>query len=190
MSDYTAARFQMRLPGERTLWKGQPGGGLLFSARDVFLIPFSFLWCGFAIFWEASVLTIGAPGFFAVWGIPFVLVGLYFVFGRFLVDIWVRRGTRYELTDQRIIIERIGMFSKTTALMISDLPPMTLNERRSGRGTIRFGDGDWTSRGFHRGMDSWTPALSRVPQLLNIERAAEVFSKIQRQQADYWEKRQ
>jgi len=190
VSDYGAARFQMRLPGERTLWKGQPGGGLLFSARDVFLIPFSLLWCGFAIFWETSVLAMGAPDLFKIWGIPFVLVGLYLVFGRFLVDVWLRAATRYELTDRRIIIERTGMFPKMTTLMISDLPPITLSERRSGHGTIRFGDGDVAPQVFNNRMDSWTPALSRTPQLLNIERAVDVFNMIQRQQADYWEKHQ
>jgi hypothetical protein len=82
------------------------------------------------------------------------------------------------------------MFPKMTTLMISDLPPITLSERRSGHGTIRFGDGDVAPQVFNNRMDSWTPALSRTPQLLNIERAVDVFNMIQRQQADYWEKHQ
>jgi hypothetical protein len=72
-------------PGERVLWSGRPAPGLTFRPADGFLIPFSLLWCGFAIFWEASVLRIpGAPFFFPLFGAVFVAAGLYFVFGRFL----------------------------------------------------------------------------------------------------------
>src|SRR4051812_28305000 len=92
------------LPGERIIWSGQPQQGLLLTARDIFLIPFSLMWCGFAIFW--TVMATGASksdanpagGFFILWGLMFVTIGLYFVFGRFIVDAWVRRGLHYAVT--------------------------------------------------------------------------------------------
>jgi hypothetical protein len=101
------------------------------------MIPFSILWAGFAFFWEASVLRDGAPTFFALWGIPFVLVGLYVTVGRFFYDA-VRRGkTEYGVTDQRIIID--GPRGTLTSLELGALGEVTLSTKGDGSGTIVFG---------------------------------------------------
>ncbi len=49
---------------ERLIWVGQPKKGIQFRAVDLFLIPFSLAWCGFAIFWVISASK--ASVFFAL----------------------------------------------------------------------------------------------------------------------------
>jgi len=168
------------LPGERVVWSGIPGQGLLLTGADALMIPFSLVWCGLAIFWETSVLSTPAPFFFRLFGIPFVLIGLYVVIGRFLLDAWVRRGMQYAVTNKRILISRTGPFAKLTAVSLDNLPEATLTERGNGRGTIRFGQPAqfWTRSG---GYTSWTPSLDSTPQFLNIEDARSVFNQVQSQ---------
>ena len=167
------------LTGERILWSGRPAQGLRFTSRDVFLIPFSLMWGGFAIFWESAVLTKEqTPGFFALWGIPFILIGVYFIVGRFLLDAWVRGGMFYAVTNKRILISRSGPFSKLTALSLDRLPDASLSESSGGRGTIRFGQPvQMWGRG--NSMSSWTPSLDPTPQFIGIENARSVFDQIQ-----------
>ena len=125
-------------PGEKLLWSGQPETGLKLRASDTFVIPFSLMWAGFAFFWEYSVLSTNAPLFFRLWGVPFVLVGLYMVVGRFFVDAWVRARTVYGVTSQRILILP-GDTRSLTSLSLRTLPEVTVTERPDGSGTISFG---------------------------------------------------
>jgi hypothetical protein len=167
------------LRDEKIVWSGRPAQGLLLTGRDAFLIPFSLFWGGFIIFWETNALT-QAKGqtFFALWGIPFVLVGLYLIVGRFLFDAWIRRGMSYAVTNKRILILRSGPFGKFTAVPIDRLPDASLSEGRNGRGTIRFGQqvAVWGGRG---GFNGWTPALDPTPQFIGIENVRSVFDQVQ-----------
>jgi hypothetical protein len=175
--------FQGRLmPGERIVWSGRPQTGLRLTGQDTLLIPFSLMWGGFAIFWEWSVThTSNAPDFFTLWGIPFVLAGLYLIAGRFFVDAWVRRYTRYAVTNQRVLILRTMPTTKFTSLAIDRLPEVSLDERNNGTGTIRFQQA--ASPSYTRGFSGWNPALDPTPQFLAIPDARNVFAQIQRMSA-------
>lgn len=169
------------LPGERIVWTGRPAQGVMLSGRDGFMIPLSLMWGGFAVFWEYSVSQTNAPGLFKLWGIPFVLIGLYLIAGRFILDSWIRRGIRYAVTDRRILILRPPPFGNFVAIELRRLPDATLQERADGRGTIRFGQpaAPWGRTGW----SSWTPSLDPTPQFLAVPDARSVFDLTQREAA-------
>jgi hypothetical protein len=155
MEDYEVQDRVRRelLPGEQLLWWGRPRQGLMLRPSDALYIPFSLFWCGFAIFWEATVLKDGI-WFFGIWGIPFVLVGLYIVLGRFLTDARLRARTAYGITDQSL----------------RSLADLGLLERADGSGTITLGPislWQFTGRlGRNRPPDS--PALEGIPQVRSV----------------------
>ncbi len=167
------------LRGEKILWSGSPTTGLMFGSRDLFLVPFSLFWFGFAVNWESSVTKIPtSPVFMKLWGLPFLAIGLYLVAGRFLVDAWVRRRITYAVTNKRVLIWRQGPGAKFTALGLDRLPEANLTPLANGRGTIRFGQ---QSSPFTRNSGfSWSPALESTPQFIAIENAQDVFNQIQR----------
>jgi len=122
--------------GERLLWAAQPKQGIMFRTFDFFLIPFSILWCSFSIFWITMAISSGAPIFFVLFGVPFVLIGLMFVFGRFIMDLKSRKNTFYGITDNRILI-RLGIYSKTIkSLNIETLTNLEYEAKADGSGTI------------------------------------------------------
>jgi hypothetical protein len=104
MNDPRTRILPLLREGERLLWTGQPDPKVRFTGADAFLVPFSILWGGFAIFWEFMAATTAKQPFFVLWGVPFVLVGLYFIFGRFIYKKRRKLRTTYGLTDRRAIV--------------------------------------------------------------------------------------
>jgi len=141
-------------PGEKVLWAGQPRQGIFLRASDAFAIPFSLLWGGFAIFWEIMALTMTHQGkntsslariLFPLWGIPFVLIGLYMMFGRFFVEAWRRRRIWYGITDRRALIVRTGARRTVTSFDLRSIGEVNFQEHADGTGSLTFGPAVTTS---------------------------------------------
>ena len=167
------------LAGEKVLWSGRPRQGLMLTARDALMIPFSLMWGGFAIFWETSVVAGRAPLVFKLFGIPFVVIGLFLIFGRLPLDAWLRGRIHYALTDRRVLILRDGPWSSFKALALDRLPEATLLEGANGRGTIRFGPQATLRGGYGNGAGIWVPALDPTAQFLGIGDVRRVFAMLQ-----------
>lgn len=163
------------LAGESILWEGAPKGGLLFSSRDIFLIPFSLVWLGFVCFWLLGVTAAGGPPFFYLFGLGFLVIGLMISIGRFGVDAFVRSRITYAVTTRRVLILRRGPMPDFTAIALNRLPAVKLKQKADGRGTITFGE---TSSAYAR-MSIWTPSLDPTPTFLAIADAQRVYNLIQ-----------
>ena len=130
--------------GERLLWAGRPSGGIVFRRADAFMVPFSVMWAGFAVVFEVTAYRQGGLNFMALWGIPFVLIGAYLVIGRFIWDAWRRAQTFYGVTNQRVIIVSSLMSKKVKSLNLRTLSDLSLDEKRTAKGSISFGGSSMT----------------------------------------------
>jgi hypothetical protein len=147
-------RIERRLTtGERAYWVGRPDTRVHLSRGDLFLVPFSVLWASFAIFWEATAIASRAPLLFPLWGVPFVLVGLYMVAGRFFFAANRRRRTLYAVTNQRVMSLVQGRRGDTVgAVYLSAIPSISTSTRSHVRGDVVFASSslvgsEWANKG-------------------------------------------
>ncbi len=153
LKDFAVREFS----GEKLVWAARPDVKIAFWLSFgiwLFAIP----WTAFSLFWisipgaalyEAySGSDIGAPKgaptvamwAFALWGVPFVLVG----FGMLLAPFWtLRKGSRtlYVLTNRRIAILENGSSIKVTSIMPGDISGLSRKEGPDGRGTLTLSQG-------------------------------------------------
>jgi Bacterial PH domain len=170
-------------PGEQVLWSGQPRQGVVFRGSDAFAIPFSLLWAGFAVFWLVSAMRTNAPTEFVLFGVPFVLVGIYIVVGRFIVEARQRANTFYAVTAQRVIIAS-GLFRKTVkSLSLKTISDLSFSQRSDGSGTITFG-AQHPFAAMFGGMSSWPGAEQYLgPRFDLVPQAREVYEMVRNAQA-------
>jgi hypothetical protein len=173
-------------PGEEILWAGMPTAAVIFHKQDLLLIPFTLLWGGFAIYWELSALGIGpftdhrhpngSRTFGIIWGVPFVLIGQYMIWGRFIYSAWLKTRTYYAVTNSRLIVVQRSWRKQIVSAYIEALPTVVKEDSRDGFGTLRFDNIDYQPR--RRGqsigsLDGVTVGTS--PNFFDIEDVAAVY---------------
>jgi hypothetical protein len=137
-------------PGETIEWTGLPNAAVILHPEDWVAIPFSLLWGGFAIFW-----FLGASGiwhiwtnrpnqtfqyFGLIWGTPFVLVGQYMIWGRFVYSRWKKQRTYYALTNRRALIVENRLRSRaSSSAYFENISVVDKRARLDGIGSISFG---------------------------------------------------
>lgn len=156
---------------EYILWKGKPDKGNLITSSDIFMIPFSIFWCGFALFWEFMALQSGTF-IMPLFGIPFVCVGLYLVFGRFIWNVHIRKKTFYVLTNKKLIRLR---GNKIDMLDAKSMLPVQVEIYKNGRGTISFGQ----TIHYRKGRSYSTPLMQieNVSNIIQVQQAIDLMEK-------------
>jgi len=134
-SDATRVVSTHLIPGERLLWAGRPKQGLLLRGEDAFLIPLALLWTFIMLPNLLASETVRIDPF----SLLFLIIGLYLLIGRFLVDAWLRSRTYYAVTDRQAIIVSQWPLPGMRSVSLRTLSDLKLTMRRGGRGTIELG---------------------------------------------------
>ena len=113
-----------------------------------------------------------------LWGIPFLLIGQYMVWGRFLLDAWLKRRTYYAVTNRRVLILQEGWKRKTQFSYLESIPEISREGNKTG--TLWLG----TKLPVIGGRGSRTRGMSRfdimdgVPTLADIDNLDSVYHLI------------
>lgn len=123
--------------GERILWTGRPD-----PAHDSVRIPFPtrifmIFWLGFAVFWTVTATSAG--GLFGLFGVPFVLIGLYMNFGYRITGRKRKEGIRYAITDRRVLIASDGRDPFFHNFAVTPYLSIFCHSGRDGYGTVYLG---------------------------------------------------
>jgi len=157
---------------ERVIWTGRPDPAKHFSKTDAFAIPFSLLWGGFSIAWEVAAVASG--GIFGVFGLPFVAMGLYLIFGRFIHKARVKRRTLYAVTDKRVLkLVRRRRGDVLDAGFIDAIPAVNRDVGADGSGSVVFGSGsgwsgEWANTGLGSGNMPVPLAFYDIPDAAHV----------------------
>jgi hypothetical protein len=161
------------LDDEKLLWTGRPKKGIVFDFYDIFFIPFSIFWLYGVI---ESALPIGPDGFSSsdLFLVPFLLFGLFFLFGRFFWDSKKRSETIYGVTKNRILIKSGVFFKEVKSIDIKPLAKIKISERSDGYGTITF----YTEFSWYDNFGLQPNWKSPMPTFDLIENPKEVYNTI------------
>lgn len=184
--------------GEHLLWSGALfyRGGL--AVKDIFMIPFSLVWSGFAFFWEYKVIMsyirTGEMLYilFIAFGSIFVIAGIYLLVGRFFYEAYAARSTFYAVTDRRVVIRMEAFPRRVQSIFINKLDKIEFVSGKGTAGSIIFGRGSYSTyfnnatfynqtTGMYQPVGGNLTYYNRPPGFYNIENAANVHQLILKQ---------
>jgi hypothetical protein len=116
---------------------GKPDPTRHFTSGDWYLIPFSLVFFAFAVFWVIGATATGGP--FGLFGLPFLAIGLYNLFGRFIYKANRKRRTVYAVTTRRVLEIVRGVRGETVrATYLRSIPNISTSAATDGHGSVEF----------------------------------------------------
>lgn len=144
------AAVQRETAGEAVRWTGRPGALKAFAWTSLIWI-FGIPWLAFSVFWEATVvgsllMSKGAPPpgsmgqtmgwVMALFGLPFVLVGLGMLLAPFGA-LRAARRTVHVVTSKRLMTIVEGRIKKVKSIWPGQIRAIERTERPDGSGNLR-----------------------------------------------------
>ena len=137
--------------GETTRWVGYPIPTKFAIKDGIRNFLFGIPWTAFVVFWESAVIKSGSV-FMTLWGVPFVVVGLYLLTSPVWEYLQARR-TVYVVTNQRLIILNGLLRPSRRSFAPPDIRSVEVVAGHDGVGSIVFsrerdsdGEGGWNVR--------------------------------------------
>jgi hypothetical protein len=124
--------------GEEVLWQGRPDGTLSVHLSDAVQGFFGFVFTGFALFW--IFLAASSGGFFWVFGLIPLGVGLGMSIGGPLWRAYRLRHTWYTLTTQRAFIATDNPVSGRNLMAYPVTPESPLKLVEANPGSVHFAE--------------------------------------------------
>lgn len=121
-------------PREKVVWKGRPDPVRSASISTTKFL-FGIFFFGFAIFWTTQAYESG--GFFALFGIPFIVVGFWMLIEPVRTYLAANK-TFYAITDRRVLLLTLRRGYRVTSLVASDITDYERVDKQDGRGDIRL----------------------------------------------------
>jgi hypothetical protein len=165
------------LKDEKVLWMGQPETSVIFSRADFYLIPFSLVWCGFCLFWEIGALR-SSNIVVTLFGIPFLAIGAYLLFGRFIYKYWKKTHTYYAVTSERVLILTTLWRRHLQTKYISAISEISKSIRSDGIGTLWFGPSGSNSGAENTGLGSPLPVAPAFYDIMDADKVHEMVSQL------------
>jgi hypothetical protein len=153
-------------PGRNHRVGGAAESRRYFHREDWYLVPFSLMWGGFAIFGEAAACGIlgNHKGIRCTPLLP--AMGLW---GRFLPAAWLKKRTHYIVTNRRAIVVQNAWQRKVASCYLDSLPALIKDGGPNGTGTLRFAQAPprWSRS---PGRATWKARdLGEIPKFVDIE---------------------
>ena len=143
---------------EKVVWAGQPDPRFRFSGGDIFLVPFSLLWAGFALFGRRACSDFSAK----------------------------KRRTFYALTNQRVLILTTLRSRRLQALFLNQLPVVNKAVQGNGVETLEFGfSPSWSAAYANSGMELFAGrSASLAPAFYDLADVDGVYQLVMRLKTD------
>ena len=120
----------------------------------------------FALAWTVGASAVGGP--FGLFGLPFIAVGAYIVFGKNIVG----KKTYYVITNKKIYRSQAG---RVDMVDLANLPPMRTQGHSNGAGSIYFGEHHYRAHGkTHYGV---VFSIENVDNIAEVQRIISVQAR-------------